>query len=61
MASSDSPVDKLQRGRPKRAELPDVNRTQARKALILKTKDLKCLVVSTGYKSYNIVEAHCSV
>ena len=25
MASSDSKIDKLQRGRPKRAELPDVN------------------------------------
>ena len=25
MASSDSQIDKLQRGRPKRAELPDVN------------------------------------
>ena len=25
MASSDSPIDKPQRGRPKRAELPDVN------------------------------------
>ena len=26
MASSDSQIDKPQRGRPKRAELPDVNR-----------------------------------
>ena len=25
MASSDSQIDKAQRGRPKRAELPDVN------------------------------------
>ena len=34
MASSDSQIHKPQRGRPKRAELPDVNKTQVRKALI---------------------------
>ena len=36
MASSDSQIDKPQRGRRKRAELPDVNITQARKVLILR-------------------------
>ena len=35
MASSDSKIDKPQRWHPKRAELLGVNRTQARKALIL--------------------------
>ena len=35
MASSDSEIDKTIRGRPKRAELPDVNIRQARKALIM--------------------------
>ena len=33
MTSSGSQIDKPQRGRPKRAELPGVNITQARKAL----------------------------
>ena len=36
MASRDSQIDKPQRGCPKRAELPDVNKTQARKALLRK-------------------------
>ena len=35
MGSSDSQIDKLQRGRPKRAELLGVKTTQAHKALIL--------------------------
>ena len=36
MASSDDQINKPQRGHPKRAELPDVNITAARKALILR-------------------------
>ena len=36
MASRDSQIDKPQRGCPKRAELPDVNKTQAPKALLRK-------------------------
>ena len=36
MASDDNQIDKPQRGRPKRAELPDVNINTAHKALILR-------------------------
>ena len=32
-ASSDSQIDKPQRGHPKRAELPDINKRQAKQSL----------------------------
>ena len=49
MASSDSQIDKPQRGRPKRAELPDVNlKTQARKALILREHTYDASISTRG-------------
>ena len=36
MASSDSQIDKPQRGRPKRAELPDVNINTGAQSIILR-------------------------
>ena len=53
MASSDSQIDKLQRGRPNRPELPDVNiNTGAQSILMLKHRDLSLFEV--GERSHSM-------
>ena len=43
MASSDSQIDKPQRGRPKRAELPDVNVNTGAQSINTEITSLSCL------------------
>ena len=50
MASSDSQIDKPQRGRPKRAELPDVNINTGAQSINTEKASLSDEKESIGYR-----------
>ena len=51
MASSDSQIDKLQHGRPKRVELPDVNINTGAQSINTERASLKLVIEVTHFKT----------